>query len=296
MPGSIRIERVGVAALPRLAPLWEALFDHHVAIGAAGLAVIDREESWALRERHYRRLSAEHPWVSIHLGVQEGCPVGYALSYADEIDGRPAMVLETLSVLPEARGAGVGTRLMRAVDAEADAAGIGTAGVDVMGGNPRPRKLYLAEGYRPHSKSWLRSRRPGGGETVGGAAGSRAVVGASVGTAGTAGTSAGADAELRALAAELGFALEFSPGPDDTWVSSDRIAELVPAAAGTVTDPLRIGALLDGLADAGAWTARVEIPAAPAHEALRSALVALGFRLSTERLVRRQPMHRRRPV
>lgn len=193
-------------------------------------------------------------------------------------------MLETLSVLPEARGAGLGTRLMHAVDAEADSAGIRIAVVDVMGGNPRPRKLYLAEGYRPHSESWLRSRRPGGRETTGGAAGSRAAGGASVGTAGA---STGAEAELRALAAELGFALEFSPGPDDTWVSSDRIAELVPAAADAVADPSRIGALLDGLADADAWTARVEIPATPAHEPLRSAFVALGFRLSTERLVRR---------
>ncbi|EYT53736.1 hypothetical protein H490_0109870 [Leucobacter sp. UCD-THU] len=269
MGGQFEIDRVGGEAIPRLAPLWDALFDHHASIGAAGLEIVERGESWPLRERHYRRLHDEQPWVSIHLAVRSDRTVGYALSYADELDGRSAVVLETLSVLPAARGAGLGTLLMRAVDEEAEAAGIGVSVVDVMGGNPRARKLYLGQGYQPYSESWMRSQRPGT------AAGTHR------------GETTHDSAVLAERAAELGFALDFSPGPDDTWVSADRIAELAPASADAGSDPARLGALLDDLARAGDWTARVEISSAPASEPLRSALASLGCRLSTERLARR---------
>ncbi len=53
--------------LPALAPLWNALFEHHLSVGAAGLPTIPHSESWPLRRAHYERLAAEHSGVSIWL-------------------------------------------------------------------------------------------------------------------------------------------------------------------------------------------------------------------------------------
>lgn len=139
-------------------PLWSALFEHHLSVGAAGLPTIPRSESWPLRRAHYERLASEAPGVSIWLASDAGSPAGYALAHEDYVSGSRAQILETLSVLPAARGTGLGSRLMDAVDEEALARGIRVAAVDVLGGNERARKLYLRRGYLPCSESWMRCR------------------------------------------------------------------------------------------------------------------------------------------
>lgn len=146
--------------LASLEPLWNALFDHHLSIGAAGLPTIPREQSWPLRQAHYARLITHSPQCSIWLAAQEEHPVGYALAYETHDSADPLWVLETLSVLPEYRGAGIGRALLTAVDEDAHTAGIRVCAVDVMGGNPRARDLYLRAGYLPHTETWVRSIPP----------------------------------------------------------------------------------------------------------------------------------------
>lgn len=271
----ITLERHGLEAVPRVAGLWNLLFDHHLSIGAAGLPVIPRDRSWPLREAHYRRLFADRPAASIRLAIAEGAgaPLAYAMAYEDLLDSRRAVVLETLSVDPAARGLGIGTRLMEAVDLEAIDTGVSLGVVDVMGGNPRARALYLRHGYRPHSESWMRSE-----------AGDAPVDGRTA-------SLVGPDAEradprpLAELARECGLDLGLSPGPDDTWLTANSIVEL---SAATLEEPRldRLGALLEMLSAAEFWTVRIEIAAAPEARAARAALRNLGFKLSTERLVR----------
>ncbi len=261
--------------IPALEPLWNALFEHHLSVGAAGLPTIPRSESWPLRRAHYERLAAEPSGVSIWLAGDVDSPAGYALAYEDYVSGAAAQVLETLSVLPSARGTGLGTRLMDAVDAEARSRGIRVGAVDVLGGNERARGLYLRRGYLPHSESWMRcrisERREDSPEPVDLSA-------------------------TRARAEALGFGLEFSPGPDDTWVTPAEIAELIPAPAGisSLTAGLRLEkdtaealiGLFSTLERTGRWAIRCEIPAASDAIELRRFLAAEGFRVSTERLLR----------
>ncbi|GEM_PF-1467617 len=280
MSGTPTITRFGLEAVPRLEELWNALYAHHGTVGGAGLPMIPPEESWPLRRAHYAHLFETAPHADILLATNgdesDGAPIAYALSFDDELLGTHAVVLETLSVSPAARGAGLGTRLMDEADRLARARGATLAAVDVLGGNDRARALYLRVGYAPYSESWLRTRAMGA-----------ASLSTSVAPPGN---------DLTHQAASLGFELTFSPGPDDTWVSSDWIAELTPGGTSgdasnedarvPTIDPAALATLLDRLATAGAWTARVTIPASPQAGALRGILVDLGFRMSTERLLR----------
>ncbi|CAG7616036.1 GNAT family N-acetyltransferase [Leucobacter soli] len=269
----MRIEFGGGELFDELRPLWEALFDHHVSVGAAGLATIPREQSWPLRAAHYERIFAGHPWAGVWLargddasGSGADRPIGYALAFETELDFRAATVLETLSLLPEARGTGAGSELMRLVFEEAAGRGAELGIIDVMGGNDRAKALYLRSGHLPYSETWMRStppaQEPGAGRVT------------------------FLDGSLVKLAARSGFDLEFLPGPDDTWVSPDRLALLTPVEAESAWTIRELELLFAALQSSGLWTILVEIPVPPRAAPLREALAAAGFRLALERLVR----------
>lgn len=278
---AVAIHQRGQADLPRLQELWEALFDHHISIGAAGLRTIERGRSWPLRRRHYEHLFASRPHTQLWTVERAAVTLGYALAYGDDVAGEPAIVLETLSVRPDARGEGAGTRLMERVTELERSVGAAVGAVDVLGGNDRARKLYLRSGYAPYSESWLRSSRSPGPPSP----------------------SPARDREfLMRMAARIGLALAFTEGPDDTWVSAPVIAELsaladshgaalagfpnAPHVFEPETDFPALTAVLDALRTAGMWTIRIEIPASPRAERLREFLRTADFRISTERLTR----------
>lgn len=128
---TIALRRGGGELIPALESLWNELFEHHLSVGAAGLPTIPGSESWPLRRAHYELLDSEPPGVSIWLAENAGSPAGYALAHEDYVSGARAQVLETLSVLPAARGAGLGSRHMDAVDAAALTRDLRVAAVDV---------------------------------------------------------------------------------------------------------------------------------------------------------------------
>lgn len=90
------IRRGGAELIPYVRELWNLLFDHHVETGAAGLAVIPRDQSWPLREAHYAALIAARPRASIWLASHGDDTLGYALSFVCDFEGQSAVVLETL--------------------------------------------------------------------------------------------------------------------------------------------------------------------------------------------------------
>jgi ribosomal protein S18 acetylase RimI-like enzyme len=63
--------------------------------------------------------------------------------------------LDTLSVLPEERGNGLGGLLMDAVYAELRALGIEELGVAVMAGNDRALAFYERRGFVPYLRLML---------------------------------------------------------------------------------------------------------------------------------------------
>jgi ribosomal protein S18 acetylase RimI-like enzyme len=56
--------------------------------------------------------------------------------------------VETVTVLPEARGAGIGTALMDAIEARARELGIGYLSLSVRTANEGARRLYERRGFR----------------------------------------------------------------------------------------------------------------------------------------------------
>ena len=129
----IAITRAGAEALERLAPLWLLLHRHHQAIGGAALGpYVDDETSWRARRELYERFLADGGFAL--LAERDGELLGYAMVavaptaetlLADTWRAGPRTAeIESLSVAPEARGAGIGTALLDRIDAELAAIGV----------------------------------------------------------------------------------------------------------------------------------------------------------------------------
>ncbi len=99
--------------------------------------------------------------VTIAMRRRQAC--GYAIvtwGFDLEYDGRDAFLTE-LWVEPEHRGAGLGARLLAAVEAAARAAGAGAIHLQVRPENPAQR-LYLRTGFGASPRMFL-SKRVGRG-------------------------------------------------------------------------------------------------------------------------------------
>ncbi len=155
MPGELTIERAGSDQIDRLEPLFAALHTHHVRIAPrlAELPARDAADAWARRSAGYER------WLSIRgafalLAVRDGNDVGFALAapgdgFASwESDGAIAD-LHDLAVLPAARGAGVGSALLDALDAELAATGITHMRLRVLSANADALRLYRRRALEP---------------------------------------------------------------------------------------------------------------------------------------------------
>jgi GNAT superfamily N-acetyltransferase len=151
----MEIVKAGVERVEELEPLWKALQQHHSQVMArpAGLTPRDLDESWGLRRRKYRSLLAE-PGAFVLIAEDDGDPVGYAMVHLSDgsigyTTSETVGDVETLSVMPSARGAGVGAALMDAVDSELAALGIREVRLGVVAGNDDAIRFYERRGMRP---------------------------------------------------------------------------------------------------------------------------------------------------
>lgn len=144
---------IGLERLDALRPLWLALHQHHRDLGSAPL-VADDAASWAARRDLYRMLLAEDR--GFLLGAFAGdALVGYAAvrlsSGPDDTFpiGDRAAEIYSLVVAPDARGRGVGSRLLDAVDERLAAFGIAATSVAAMVENAEAIRLYQRRGFAP---------------------------------------------------------------------------------------------------------------------------------------------------
>jgi ribosomal protein S18 acetylase RimI-like enzyme len=163
VPEDLVIVRGGPERIPDLEPLWLALRDHHHSVTADWGPVHDDTTSWDRRRRAYERWLRE-PDAFVLVAEQDGRAVGYALVRVSGPSPTWAGLersgeIETLSVLPGARGRGIGAALLEAVDAELDRIGVAETVLTVVEPNVGARRFYERLGFETLFLTMRRRRR-----------------------------------------------------------------------------------------------------------------------------------------
>lgn len=157
----VAIVRAGVERLDDLEPLWKALQEHHAAVAPTlgGAAARSADESWERRREKYAKWLRD-PATFFLLAERAGGPVGYAfVTIGEGSQGWAAAERvadkETLSVLPEQRGEGVGSQLMEAVEGELARLGVSELRLLVIAPNSEAIRFYERRGLATVSQVML---------------------------------------------------------------------------------------------------------------------------------------------
>lgn len=148
----ISIVRGGPERIGDLEPLWLALRDHHHSVTPGWGPVHDDTTSWDRRRRSYERWLREPDAFVLVAQTADGRAVGYALVRVSGPSPTWSGVerygqVETLSLLPGARGRGLGTALLEAVDDELDRIGVAEVELTVVEPNAGARRFYERMGF-----------------------------------------------------------------------------------------------------------------------------------------------------
>jgi GNAT superfamily N-acetyltransferase len=90
-----------------------------------------------------------HPATMVFLALQGAAPVGLAVCFLgfSTFAARPLVNISDYFVLPEMRGAGVGRRLLEAVERRAWELGCCKVTLEVQENNARAKRVYAAAGF-----------------------------------------------------------------------------------------------------------------------------------------------------
>jgi ribosomal protein S18 acetylase RimI-like enzyme len=135
-------------------PLWNALQEHHSTITPnLGDGVPKRElaDSWQRRRAKYERW-LQDPETFFVIAENLDRPIGYAFvtvgpGYAGWRTGDRLAELETLSVLPEHRGDGVGTALLESVWERLAEMGVEDLAITAAKTNLDSHRFYERHGF-----------------------------------------------------------------------------------------------------------------------------------------------------
>jgi ribosomal protein S18 acetylase RimI-like enzyme len=149
-----KVELAGIERLDEVRGLWLELHHHHRAVVAPLPLVEDDELSWQRRHALYvERLDAGAGFLV--LARHDGTAVGYAFVCVEDgpddtfpVGDRYAE-LYSLSVTAQARGRGIGTKLLDFIDRELARRRIHDLKVAVMTANPDALRLYERRGLQP---------------------------------------------------------------------------------------------------------------------------------------------------
>jgi ribosomal protein S18 acetylase RimI-like enzyme len=148
----ISVSQAGVEAVDDLRAPFLAMHRHHRAV--VDLPLVDDDEAWLERKRTYLAWFAEERAL-LFVARADQAPVGYALVVLHEgandtfpLAPRYAEVY-TLSVAEDARGAGIGGRLLDAVDDAIAQLGDLPLVISVMADNADAPRFYTRRGLVP---------------------------------------------------------------------------------------------------------------------------------------------------
>lgn len=142
------------AELVALEPLWNALQAHHVEVTpdlGAHTPKRSLADSWRIRRSKYERWLEDRDTFFV-VAERSGVPVGYAfvtigLPYAGWATGERIAELETLSVLGEQRGSGIGGALIEAVWKRLASLGVEDMAITTTTTNVDAQRFYEREGF-----------------------------------------------------------------------------------------------------------------------------------------------------
>jgi ribosomal protein S18 acetylase RimI-like enzyme len=140
--------------LHALEPLWNALQEHHSMLTPSlGDSAAKRElgDSWQRRRAKYERW-LQDPEAFFIIAEDDGRPVGYAFvtvgpGYAGWDTGNRLAELETLSVLPEHRGDGIGTALLESARERLAEMGVEDLVITALKANVDSHRFYEQHGF-----------------------------------------------------------------------------------------------------------------------------------------------------
>ncbi len=153
----IHIVKAGVERLSDLEPLARSLHAHHLTVdpGIPGIPPRDEDGWWAIRRARYAEWLAERDAFALLAELEpDGAAVGYAVVSIHGADdshrtGERFAEMQSLAVLDDMRGAGVGTALLQAVYVELRELGIEELAISVLATNHDALRLYEREGFKP---------------------------------------------------------------------------------------------------------------------------------------------------
>jgi ribosomal protein S18 acetylase RimI-like enzyme len=157
----VHIRRGGPQDLPVLEPLWVSVHHRHAESMPELGPYVDDATTWAARGALYADLLAKPETVLLLASAGEtlvGYGLAHVMSAADTwaadtwVTGPRIGEIESLAVLPDHRGRGLGTELLDRLEEELRLQGVTDLVIGLLPGNAGAARLYERRGYRP---TWM---------------------------------------------------------------------------------------------------------------------------------------------
>jgi ribosomal protein S18 acetylase RimI-like enzyme len=156
-----QVRRGSAADLELVGPLWVAVHHQHAETMPRLAPYVSDAETWRVRRGLYDELLAK-PDTLLLLAFDGEQVVGYGLAHVMAVDdtwisdtwvtGSRIGEIESLSVLPEYRGNGLGSDLLGRLEQHLHGIGVEDLILGALPGNTDAIRLYERRGYRP---TWL---------------------------------------------------------------------------------------------------------------------------------------------
>ena len=163
-----RLRTGGVADLDLVEPLWVAVHHRHAETMPELAPYVGDDETWRIRRTLYEELLAK-PDTLLLIAELDDSVIGYGLAHILPTDetwipdtwstGARIGEIESLSVLTQYRGVGIGSELLRRLEEHLNQRGVDDLILGVLAGNQDAIRLYERRGYLP---TWLYMSRFGG--------------------------------------------------------------------------------------------------------------------------------------
>ena len=151
----------GVEDLDLVGPLWVAVHHRHAETMPELAPYVSDDETWRVRRTLYEELLAK-PDTLLLVAVVDDAAVGYGLAHVLKLDetwipdtwvtGSRIGEIESLSVLTQYRGRGLGSELLRRLEEHLVDQGVEDLILGALAGNRDAIRLYERQGYQP---TWL---------------------------------------------------------------------------------------------------------------------------------------------